>query len=251
MKQMDEKILASIGSKNINESDLDRIISRYPVERRIYFETERGRRELLEQKVAFTVFSRYAREKNLDTSDEFVNKINDISEQILTQIVMGVLFSGITVTDEQAREFYDANPDKFRLEETVRASHILLDNEESAGIVSQILKSGEMDLKTAAEKYSKCPSKEKGGDLGYFKRGMMAKEFEDAAFAMETGVISEPVKTQFGYHIIMVTDKTPEGIMSFDDVKDKLIQQLKEQKQQEAYEKKYDELKEKYGVIIN
>ncbi|MCR5167798.1 MAG: peptidylprolyl isomerase [Oscillospiraceae bacterium] len=248
---MEDAVLALIGDKKIYESDLDRIISRYPTEKRIYFETNRGRGDLLEQKVAFSVFSRYAREKGIDTSEEYIRKISDITEQILTQLVMQELFSSVSVTDEDARIFYDENLDKFVLEETVRASHILVEDESTACEIEKQIKSGETDLPAAAEKYSVCPSKEKGGDLGYFKRGMMVKEFEDAAFDMELNTISTPVKTQFGYHIIMVTDKTPKGIMDFDDVKDKLKEQLRSQKQQEIYEEKYNELKEKYGVVIN
>ncbi len=247
---MEEKILASIGSKTITESDLDRIISRYPTERRIYFETERGRRELLEQKVAFTVFSQYAREKKKDESEEYINRITDISEQILTQMIMAEVFSDISVTDEQAREFYDNNPDKFLLEETIRASHILTEDEDTASDIEQMLRKGEITFEDAAGKYSVCPSKDKGGDLGYFKRGMMVKEFEEAAFSMDMNVVSKPVKTQFGCHIIKVTDRTEAGKLSFDEVRDKLKEQLREQKQQEIYEKKYSELKEKYGVIM-
>ena len=248
---MEDVILASIGDKKIRESDLERIISRYPTEKRIYFETNRGRSDLLEQKIAFSVFSRYAREKKIDTSEEYVKKIMDISEQILTQLVMQKMFSAVDIYDEEVRKFYDENPDKFVLEETVRASHILVEDETTANEIEKRIKSGETDLPTAASEYSICPSKEKGGDLGYFKRGMMVKEFEDTAFAMELNTISSPVKTQFGYHIIMVTDRTPKSFMEFDEVKDKLKDQLRSQKQQEIYEEKYNELKEKYGVVIN
>jgi peptidyl-prolyl cis-trans isomerase C len=87
----------------------------------------------------------------------------------------------------------------------VRASHILVKTESEALSLLNQIKSGS-DFKEIAKAYSECPSKRAGGDLGYFKRGMMVKEFEDAAFNMNRGQVSEPVKTQFGYHIIMVTD---------------------------------------------
>ena len=81
---MSEKILAVINGKAISNSDLNRIIERYPVDKRIYFETDEGRKNLLEQKAAFSVFSQYACEHGIDKSEDFINKISDIKEQLLT-----------------------------------------------------------------------------------------------------------------------------------------------------------------------
>ncbi len=88
----------------------------------------------------------------------------------------------------------------------IRASHILVDSEEEALKIKNELENG-ASFEALAKKYSKCPSKEVGGDLGFFGKGVMVKEFEDAAFSLDVGKISEPVKTQFGYHIIKITDK--------------------------------------------
>lgn len=88
----------------------------------------------------------------------------------------------------------------------VKASHILVPTEEEAQTVKTMLDEGE-DFAMLARQYSKCPSKAAGGDLGYFKRGQMVKEFEKAAFSLPVGQVSEPVQTQFGWHIIKVTDR--------------------------------------------
>lgn len=88
----------------------------------------------------------------------------------------------------------------------VRASHILVDTEEEALELKDSIASPEDFARIAAE-YSKCPSGAEGGDLGYFGRGMMVKPFEDAAFSLPVGVVSDPVETQFGWHLILVTDK--------------------------------------------
>lgn len=88
----------------------------------------------------------------------------------------------------------------------VRASHILVDTKEEADIIKARLDEGE-GFVTLAKRYSKCPSGENGGDLGYFEHGQMVKEFEDVAFALPVGKVSKPVHTQFGWHIIRVTDK--------------------------------------------
>ncbi len=85
----------------------------------------------------------------------------------------------------------------------VRARHILVSNIRDAKMILKKLEEGET-FTTLAKTYSKCPSKKRGGDLGYFERGQMAKTFEEAAFSLEKGELSKPVRTQFGYHIIKV-----------------------------------------------
>jgi len=88
----------------------------------------------------------------------------------------------------------------------VRASHILVKTEQEAIDLYNEIKNGKSFAETAQEK-SLCPSGQNGGDLGFFGKGVMVKPFEDAAFALETGELSQPVETQFGWHLIQVTDK--------------------------------------------
>jgi len=89
---------------------------------------------------------------------------------------------------------------------SVRASHILVDTKAEADSIKAKIDNGE-SFEALAKKYSKCPSGKEGGDLGYFERGQMVKEFEDSAFSLPIGKVSDPVKTQFGWHLIKVCDK--------------------------------------------
>lgn len=119
---------------------------------------------------------------------------------ILKSLCLLALFVlGVTISTQCASAFSQKTI-------AVRASHILVDTQEEAMAILDKLDKG-ITFEYLAQKYSKCPSSQKGGDLGFFRRGQMAKEFEDAAFSMEPGEISEPVQTQFGWHIIKVTDK--------------------------------------------
>lgn len=247
---MSEKILAVIDGEEITESALERIVERYPTDKRIYFETYEGKKQLLEQKVAFGVFSRYAKEQGLHNSEEFILKINDITEQLLTQAVIAELFKDAMADEEEARRYYDDNTDRFVIGETVSAKHILVDDEETAFDIKEKINNKEITFDEATLKYSKCPSKERGGALGYFPRGKMVKEFEDVAFNAKVGELTDPVKTDYGYHLIVVDDKVEGRVISFDEVKDKLLNEIKEKKQQEIYEKKYDELKNRMNVKI-
>lgn len=89
---------------------------------------------------------------------------------------------------------------------SVKASHILVDTKQKAEILKTRIDNGE-SFEMLARKYSKCPSGENGGDLGYFERGQMVPSFENAAFSLPVGRVSEPIKTQFGWHIIKVYDR--------------------------------------------
>ena len=113
--------------------------------------------------------------------------------------VVVMLFTGVSAI-ASSRNFV---PKEFTV---VKASHILVPTEDEANTIKTMLDEGE-DFAMLARQYSKCPSKAAGGDLGYFKRGQMVKEFEKAAFSLPVGQVSEPVQTQFGWHIIKVTDR--------------------------------------------
>lgn len=101
--------------------------------------------------------------------------------------------------------YVGASPDNFDMSTKVRASHILVEKQSQALKVLEELKAG-ADFGGLAKKYSTCPSGKRGGDLGQFGRGQMVREFEQAAFALKLGQVTEqPIKTQFGYHIIKRT----------------------------------------------
>ena len=128
----------------------------------------------------------------------------------------------IKVTEEEMKKYYDEYKPK------VKASHILVDDEKTAKEIKAKLDKGE-DFAKLAKEHSKDPgSAENGGDLGWFGPGKMVKEFEDAAYALKVGEISQPVKSDFGYHIIKLTDK--EEKKSFEDMKEEIEFELKKQK---------------------
>jgi peptidyl-prolyl cis-trans isomerase C len=177
----------------------------------------------------------------------------------IEQLVDKEIVQKITVSDKEIRDYYDSNLDRFKRPEQVRASHILIkvdpeaDKSEKAKARKQIetiqkkVKKGE-DFEALAKEYSGCPSSAKGGDLGYFGRGQMVKPFEDAAFALQPGQVSDIVETRFGYHLIKVTDKRPPTTVPFDEVKDGIRGHLKQQQVREKVLAYVEELKGKAKV---
>lgn len=148
-------------------------------------------------------------------------------------------------SDKEIKEFYRDNPEEFKTPERVKASHILIKVEPGDSADERAkkklkaeelrgrIKKGE-DFAKLAQENSECPSKSQGGDLGYFARGSMVKPFEDAAFGMKAGQISDVVETQFGYHVIKVTGREEAGVTTFEKAKDKVAEFLNHQKRQGA-----------------
>ena len=177
----------------------------------------------------------------------------------LRKLIEDEITPKVTVTDSEIRAFYDNNPATFKQPERVKASHILIKVDPQANaeqkaeaqkkidLVQAKLQKGE-DFGALAKEYSEGPSGPKGGDLGYFTRGQMVKAFEEAAFAMKPGEVSGVVETRFGYHLIKVTDKTPEGTLPYNDVKEKLGEFLKQKKIQQEIQVYVKNLEEKAKI---
>lgn len=244
------KVLAVVDGKEVTKESLDAIIEKYPPNQRMYFETERGMKQLLEQKIAFMLLEKKGFEMGIDKRDEYKKQMENIVEQLMTKFVMDDIFAGIEVSDEEALEFYNAHKEGFADKESVSAKHILVSSEDEATKIKNEIAEGGLSFEDAAKKYSSCPSNSQGGDLGKFGKGMMVKEFEDAAFELPLNEVSDAVKTQFGYHLIKVYDRTEAKTKAFDEVKDEVVKNVKNMKYEEKYKAVMDELKAKYSVQV-
>lgn len=140
-----------------------------------------------------------------------------------------ILGPTIEVTDDKVKEYYEANKQYMETPLEVKASHILVATEDEAKAILQQLKDGADFAALAKEKSTDPGSKDNGGDLGFFGSGVMAPEFEEAAFALKAGDLSDIVKTQFGYHIIKVTERKEATTPTYEEKKDELLEQLKDQ----------------------
>lgn len=245
---MENKVLAVAAGNEITEKDLNAIIARYPQERRAAFQNEQAKKQLVEQLISFELMNKFGKELKLDETQEYKDAIESISKEVMTSMAINKILSDIKVTDEEVRKYYDENKEAFETPATVSAKHILVATEDEAKSIKEEIENGTISFTDAAMKYSTCPSKEQGGALGEFSRGMMVPEFEDAAFNAEIGVVTEPVKTQFGYHLITVDSKNDASTKSFEEVKDAVLHQLIQERQHEKYDEMLKELEDKYGV---
>ena len=181
---------------------------------------------------------------------------SDVREELKIRRWMESQVKTSDVTDADAKSFYESNLKEFEQPETVKASHILFmvdadaapevvkEKQEAAQKAAARAKGGE-DFATLAKELSEEPgAKESGGDLGFFPKDRMVPEFANAAFAANLNDISEPVKTQFGWHVIKVTDKKAAGTVPFDEVNNQITSYLKSTRQREAVQKVMKDLKD-------
>lgn len=174
--------------------------------------------------------------------------MEDVEEDVKTNLqIEKLLESRIKITDEEMKTYFDENKDSFAKTKQVKASHILVADEATAKEVIEKLDAGE-DFAELAKEYSTDGSAESGGDLGFFGEGSMVAEFEEAAFSLEVDEISEPVKTEHGYHIIKVTDKQDAAEANFDDSKEEIKDILFDEKMATEYTTWLEEKKEDYKV---
>ena len=199
--------------------------------------------------------------KNGETLDKVKDNIRtSLKEQ---QWIEAQIAGKTAVTDEDAKAFYDKNSDKFQMPDSVRASHILFAvpqdakpdvvaaKEKLAKDTEARIKKGEDFAKLATELSDDPGSKTTGGDLNFFTKDRMVPEFADAAFKMKVGDVSDPVKTQYGFHIIKVTDKKDARTVPFDEAKEKILSYLKDTKKREAVTALLASVRDKADVKVN
>lgn len=169
--------------------------------------------------------------------------VNKLREKVLDTV---------KISDQEAEEYYNENKKRYENDEQKKVSHILFNEEKKAKKVLKEIKNG-ADFSEMAAEHSTGPTADKGGDLGYItanERGL-DKTFRDAAMELEVGeVSSEPVKTQFGYHLIKVTDYKEAGVKTFAEVKEEIKNQLKSQKQKQKFQDFVENLREEAEIDI-
>ncbi|MBU3209250.1 peptidylprolyl isomerase [Clostridium algidicarnis] len=244
---MENKVLARVGDVSITQNDVEETMKRFPQERQAYIDSEIGRKQLLEQIISFELMYKHGKELGFDNDKEFVEHAKKMEKELLTQFTIARVLAEMPITDEEIASFYAENNNMFKEEESVSAKHILVESLEKAKEIEKEMADG-LSFEEAARKYSSCPSSQNGGDLGNFTRGKMVPEFEEAAFKLNVGEVSEPVQTQFGYHIIKTEQKSDPKVKSLEEVKDVIKDNLLQEKQNKKYMDMTEELKVKYNV---
>lgn len=204
------------------------------------------------------------------TFEDALDKMGTTLEQARKEIEEGIpvnklledLTKSIDVAEEEIKKFYEENARYFEQPEQIEASHILLATKDATNNVAKAaLKAKAEDLRKQilagadfaelAKANSDCPSKEQGGNLGYFGKGQMVPPFEAAAFALETNQVSEVVETTFGYHIIKVTGKKAASKVALDEVREQIKDHLAGDQKMEVFQNLVKGLRAKAKIVMS
>lgn len=280
----DKTIVAKVDGENITKAEFDKIFEVFKTQVEmnqdpsIWEKDYEGKKyidlakeQVLEQMISDKIQLHKANEMGITASDEEINEEVDkwkklfnseekytefltslkmdeayfkenLKKDLMINKVKEKLTQEVEVTDNELADYYGSHINLFY---RVKASHILLDTEEEAKKILERVKAGE-DFNALAKEFSTDPSaKENSGDLGYFRHGEMVEPFEEAAFALKAGEISDLVKSDYGYHIIKVEDKT---VDKFEDVKDELKTTMQTDKKNENYNTFLEEMKSKAKI---
>jgi len=246
---MSELVLAKVNGKEIKQKDVEFFLNVLGPERAAQFDTPEGKKQLLQEIVNQELLYFQAKESKLEETEEFKDELERLKGHILKTLAIKQLFGTIEIKDEDMVKYYEENKQKFMKPEQIQASHILVKTEEVGKEALDKLNSGEK-FEEVAKEVSECPSKDQGGNLGLFGRGQMVPEFEEVAFKLKIDEVSELVKTQFGFHIIKLTDKKDKVISSFEEIKQNIKYELYSIKQAQIYQDEISKLKNKYDVEI-
>ncbi len=236
-----ETVLAKVNGRTITEADLrlaeaeiGNDLGSMPADQR--------RRVLVEYLIENHLFAEAAESEKLGSGTAFDERMKYWQRRALRDAYFDRTVKG-AVTEAEARKLYDAQLAAAKPQEEARARHILVESEAKAKDIFEKIAHGE-DFARMAKEFSKdTGSKEEGGDLGYFSRGQMVPQFEEAAFKLKPGEMSQPVQSQFGWHIIKLEDKRQRGAPPFDSIKERIMNSLVHRKAQELTQSLRDKAK--------
>jgi peptidyl-prolyl cis-trans isomerase C len=190
------------------------------------------RRVLLEFLIENQLFADAAEKQKLSTGSGFDERMQYWRRRALRDVYFDKSVKD-TVSDTETKKFYDQQVGALKPEEEVRARHILVESKDKARELFEKILHG-ADFTGLAREHSKDPgSKDQGGELGFFSRGQMVPQFEDAAFKLKPGEVGEPFETQFGWHIVKVDERRQRTAPAFEDVKDRVRASMIHQKAQQ------------------
>ncbi len=244
---MNNQVVAKVGGNAIFAYEVDEMVAAY-AQRGQNYDNPQGRAAILEQIINKKLLLLDAKKNLMEHNAEFKAELERVKEEMLANFNVQKAVENVSVTEEDAKAYYEAHKEQFQKGESVSASHILVDSEEKANEIKARIDSGDISFEDAARENSSCPSGKNGGALGEFTRGQMVPEFDSAAFAAEVGVVCGPVKTQFGYHLIKVTEKNGPSEIALDEVKDQVKSMALTEKRQKALNSKINQLKILYPV---
>jgi len=250
-KDVGGEVVATYRGHTLTSGRIAQEFERLPAPSRSYLAAPERKRQFIENLVVNDLLYAEGTQAGYDKDPEITRQVDDLRRRLVVQRVMRKYQAPSAVTDEQVKAQYDQNPALYSTTQ-VHASHILVKDEDSARqLLAEVKAHPEKFADLAREKSTDTVSAKKGGDLGTFSPGRMVPEFDKVAFALKPGEISDVVKTQYGYHIIMVTERKDGEPRPFDQVKEHIRAALRNKMVQDQVQGHLDELKKTADLKID
>jgi len=263
-----QAVLVTVGAETITQADLDARTAMLPPQIRSRFETQAGRQQLLDQVVLVSLLSQEARRLGIDKQEEVAKKIKEMTDNIIVQeLTRQQVSADVSISEEEIAAYYQANKEEFVRAEQINTSVIMFaaagaigpeEKEKKQSLARETLKrlkKGADFVEVAREVSEDQRTQRRGGVTGSFAEGrrerMYGKKFEEVAFALKQGEMSDVFETEFGYFIVRLDDRQPRTEQGLPEAKSKIARKLQQTKQKEAYEKYVEGLKAKYPVKYN
>jgi peptidyl-prolyl cis-trans isomerase C len=246
-----DEVVATYAGRRLTRGQVLQELERLPGPSRAYLSAPDRKRQFVENMILNDLLFDEGKSDGFDRDPDIERQVNDLRRRLVVQKVMRKYQTPPEVTDEQARAYYEANKALYSATQ-IRASHILVKDEETArALVAELRAHPERFADLAREKSTDTATAAKGGDLGLFGPGRMVPEFERVAFALSVGQLSDVVKTQYGYHVILVTERKEGEQKPFEQVKEQIKATLRNRALQDQVQSHFDTLKRQADVHID
>ncbi len=248
-------VYATVNGQEVTDQDIASLMRAMPGAKYEQLNPQQ-KKKVIDQAIERKLLAKEAFKSGIEKDDEFKKTLISIKSDLALEIWMKRVFEKIEVSQKDAKVYFDKNKEKFVQPEMAKARHILVKSEDEAKEIIKELKglSGDALSKKfieLAKTKSKGPSGANGGDLGWFNKKQMVPEFSKATFSQGKGEVTKaPVKTQFGYHVILTEDKKGGEKVKFDDAKKQIINALKLEKFRKDVAKQAKDLKAKAKIVI-
>ena len=245
------EVIATYKGRNVTADAVLQEFERLPAPSRSYLTAPDRKRQFVENMIMNDLLFEEGQKAGFDKEPDVERQIADLRKRLVIQKVMRQYQTPPTISDEQVKAYYDQNPSLYSTTQ-IRASHILVKDEDTAKqILADVRAKPERFAELAKEKSTDTTSAQRGGELGMFGQGRMVPDFERVAFALKPGDISDVVKTQYGYHIITVTERKEGEQKPFDQVKEQIRAALRNKGLQDQVQGHFEALKKEASVTID
>lgn len=242
-------VVATFDGGSVSAFDFKLAVENLP--KRVRGVAERQRKEFLESYITEKLLLQEAEKRGLQHMQDVQDVLKQARQKILVaKLIESEVEAKAAVTPEDIQAYYDSHQDEFMSPYRVRASHILLRSREEAVQALARIKGGE-SFEDVAKQVSLDPTAAKGGDLGFFQKGQLIAEIEEAAFALSPGELSDVIQTSFGYHIIKVAEVSEPKLKDAESVKEEIKEKLTVEKKAGLFSELAERLKRKAKISID